>query len=74
MEHNRHPKPKDYKRPFRPNNIHAFKGVPHYKKSPHQTQEKQKGFQEVQGVDFFAALQEVHDSVKRKGSHYSKSN
>ena len=74
MKHYRHPGEKEYPRPFRPWNINAIQSVTYSKNSTHQTNEKQIGFQEVDRVDFIAALQQVHDAVKRKCTQYSKSN
>ena len=73
MKHYRHPGEKEDPRPFRPWNIYAVQSVTNSKNGSHQTNEKQIGFQEVHWIDFFAAVQQVHDAVKRKGPQYSKS-
>ena len=74
MKHYPHPGKKEDPRPFRPWNIYAVQNVTNPKNDSHQTNEKQIGFQEVDRVDFIAALQQVHDAVKRKCTQYSKSN
>lgn len=40
--------------------------VSHTKEKSHQTQEKQEGFEEMDRENFFAALQQVHNPVKRE--------
>ena len=72
MKHYRHPGEKEDPRPFRPWNIYAVQSVTNSKNGSHQTNEKQIGFQEVHWIDFFAAVQEMYDAVKRKGPQYSK--
>ena len=73
MKHYRYPGEKEDPRPFRPWNIYAVQTVTNSKNGSHQTNEKQIGFQEVHWLDFCAAMQQVHDAVKRKGPQYSKS-
>ena len=73
MKHYRHPGEKEDPRPIRPWNIYAVQSITNPKNGSHRTNEKQKGFQEVYWIDFFATVQQVHDAVKRKGPQYGKS-
>ena len=73
MQHRRCPNKEDYYRPISPLDTRSIKMVSHSKENPHQAEEEQEGFQKMNRVDFFTALQQVHDSIKCEGAQNSMS-